>query len=354
MPDDDLVVEIDETADANLASAVDPAAPKDKTPKEPDHKPDPIAELKAQHEESLARERQRAGAAEQRAASEAQARNAAEQERDAVRSEAADTQLTALERALAAADTASQAAQSEYTAALEAGDWKKAGEAQVKLADARAEAHSLKRDKADFELRKAQKPEPTQQRQTQQQTTYSDPVEQFISMAGVDQQGQPVQRTSAAQNWMRNHVDVVRDAVNDRRKMMKLGAADQLAVAEGLDRDTPEYFAHVEKTLGIAKPAATNGAGNGAAKPNGAQRRQSAPVAPVQQSAGETQGGGDVVRLTKGEAAAATDGTHVWNYDDPSPQKKFKKGDPIGVQEFARRKLAMGKQGLYDKTYYEN
>ena len=59
------------------------------------------------------------------------------------------------------------------------------------------------------------------------------------------------------------------------------------------------------------------------------------------------------MRLSAGEARAATDGTIVWNYDDPSGQKRFKKGDPIGVEEFARRKQAMKAQGLYDRVFLE-
>jgi hypothetical protein len=44
---------------------------------------------------------------------------------------------------------------------------------------------------------------------------------------------------------------------------------------------------------------------------------------------------------------SATDGTLVWNYNDPSGQNKFKKGDPIGTQEMARRKQSLSKAGRY-------
>ena len=91
---------------------------------------------------------------------------------------------------------------------------------------------------------------------------------------------------------------------------------------------------------------------NGEDKPPPA-RRSAAPVAPVTPSPGGTSGGGAEVHLTRGEAATATDGTLTWNYDDPSGQKKFKKGDPIGIQEMARRKKTMKEQGLYDKSNYE-
>jgi hypothetical protein len=87
----------------------------------------------------------------------------------------------------------------------------------------------------------------------------------------------------------------------------------------------------------------------GAEKKKPAQRA----VAPVGNSSanGGSPSSGNEVRLSAREAAAATDGTHVHNYDDPSGQKKYKKGDPIGIQEFARRKKKLQEQGAYDRTY---
>jgi len=57
--------------------------------------------------------------------------------------------------------------------------------------------------------------------------------------------------------------------------------------------------------------------------------------------------------LTKGEAASATDGTLQWNYDDPTGQNRWKKGDVIGLAEMARRKHEGMKAGLYDKNAFE-
>ena len=67
---------------------------------------------------------------------------------------------------------------------------------------------------------------------------------------------------------------------------------------------------------------------------------------------GGTAPAGTEVRLTAGEARAATDGSVVWTYDDP--KGKFKKNDPVGTQEYARRKLAMQKQGRYDRSFVES
>ena len=76
------------------------------------------------------------------------------------------------------------------------------------------------------------------------------------------------------------------------------------------------------------------------------------PAAPVSRASVQSNGAaGEQVVLTRGEQLAATDGTHVWNYDDPSG--KFKKNDPIGIREMARRKAALTKQGAYDRSYTE-
>ena len=104
-------------------------------------------------------------------------------------------------------------------------------------------------------------------------------------------------------------------------RAMKLAAADNDAQSEGHKPGSKEYFAHVEKFLGMVKPN-----GNGGMTTKQQPARRSASVAPVSASSGGVSGGGAEVRLTKGEAQSATDGTLQWNYDDPSPQKRFKKG----------------------------
>ena len=138
--------------------------------------------------------------------------------------------------------------------------------------------------------------------------------------------------------------------MSDPKKNAKLSAAHYNAVAEGLAPDSSEYFDSVETFIGIKGNGKANGHSNGKEQP---KRKASVPVAPVQQSGGVTSGNGTEVRLNKSEAQAATDGTIVWNYDDPSGQKRFKKGDPVGVQEFARRKAKMTAQGLYDRSFSE-
>lgn len=80
-------------------------------------------------------------------------------------------------------------------------------------------------------------------------------------------------------------------------------------------------------------------------------------VAPVAAGGGISSsngGGGTEVTLTRGEAMAATDGTHRWGQHDLAAGRIKDKsliGQPIGHGEMARRKLWGQKNGLYDKNF---
>jgi hypothetical protein len=294
---------------------------------------DPVAELKAQYDELQTQQKQEQEsrqAAETRARTAEAAQHQAEEVARTARTEVTDTRLSSIDQAIDAAKSEADSANSEYTAALEAGDWKKAGEAQRKLARAEARGVQYEQNKATWETYKAQ-PEPRQR-------PAGDPVDNYINQVAA--------QTPNSANWLRNH----RDWVTDPKKNAKLTSAHWDAVGEGIAVDTPQYFAHVERVIGLEKPESKT---NGADKSPPPRRQAAAPVASVTSSPGGTSGGGAEVRLSKNEAAAATDGTLQWNYDDPSGQKRFKKGDPIGLQEMARRKKTMTEQGLYDKTRYE-
>ena len=328
MADEDIVVEIENAAPETKADDAGKVTTKTA--------PDPVAELKAQYDELQAEsERQRTAreAAERRAGEAERGRQAAEREVESSRTEVVESRLGAVETGLEAAKTESAAAKSDYIAAQEAGDWKRAAEAQERLAAAQARMVRFDEAKNDLEIAKTQKPEQRQQ-ETQRQPQ-GDPLENFLST-----------RTPETQKWLREHPTEARALAlgTDSRRAATINAADSDAVAEGFARDTEEYFAHIEKFLGLDKDATnkTNGA------TSGKTRSKAAPVAPVNTTAGETTGGGSVVRLSKNEAQAATDGTLQWNYDDPTGQKRFKKGDPIGIQEMARRKQAMTEEGRYD------
>lgn len=308
IPDEEANVEAAQKADEKVVEAEE---------KQEVKSDNATADLVAQYKELEARsaenERRRADAEAE------SARNRAEA--DAAKKQVATSQLDTVTTALNAAKADADQAKRDIRAAKDAGDVDAEIEAQDRLAQARADERRLDEARSDFEARAKAPPKPTPRQQP------SDPVEAYV-------QG----RTEPTAKWLRAHPEFITDS----RKQSKLTAAHFDAEGEGLSADTPAYFAHVEKFLGIGKTVEK------AAEP---QRRASAPVAP---GSAVANGGTStpVVQLSKREADAAVDGTHTWNYNDP--KGKFKKGDAIGIQEFARRKREMQKQGLYDKTAIEN
>ena len=326
MADEEIVVEIEQDGATGATEVVKTEAT------------EPIADLKAQYEQLQAeteRERTQRVAAEQTAADATRREQAAHREVEATRSEITDTRLGTVEQGISAAQTEADAAQAEYESAQEAGNWKKAAEAQRKMSRAEAQIVRLNEAKSDLEIQKAT----PVVRQEPERPAPTDPTEAFLSRCDAP-----------TAKWLRDHPEDARVLAtnSDPRRAAKLRAAGADAEAEGYKPSDANYWGHVEKFLNVQKP---NGKTNG----NGAQtqRRSSAPVAPVAQSGGGTSGGGAVVTLSQNEKRSAEDGTLIWNYDDPSGQKRFRKGDPIGVQEFARRKLALKQSGQYDKTLTE-
>jgi hypothetical protein len=300
---------------------------------------DAVAELKRQHEAlkadvekrdaDLAVERAARFAADQRAA-DARAREAA------LHTRVTESQGDAIASGIDAAQAEASQAEADYAALMERGDFAGAAKAQRRMAAAEARILRFDEAKSDLEARKSAP-------RTDDTPSRADPVEAHLAKF-----------TEPTARWLRDH----KEWLTDPRKNAKLTGAHHFAVAEGYDPDTPGYFEHVEKTLGLRDEPqpARNGSGNGQAKTPA--RRSAPPVAPVNGSAGAHSSGsgdnrGNQVYLTKNEAASATDGTLVWNYDDPSGKDRYKKGQPIGIQEMARRKLEMQKRGLYDKNAIE-
>lgn len=319
--DDDIVVTIDDET-----VAVE-APPEDKA----------VAKLQSQFEQikaDKAAETTRREAAEQR---EAEARRQVEQARTEARearTEVAASQLETVSSGLAAAQAEADKAEADYTAAAKDGDWAAAGKAQRRIAT--AEAKIVRLDEAKYAIEESrQKPaEPEALRTETRQPQQTDPVEQFLST-----------RTPPTAKWLREH----RDWLTDPKKSTRLNWAHLDATeGHGLTVDSDEYFSHVETKLGMREAPKEQ---------RQTARRAAPPAAPVNGSGAHSSGNGvagNVVSLTKGEAGAATDGTHVWNYDDPSGQKKFKKGEPIGIQEMARRKAQMTREGKYDRSFSES
>lgn len=247
-------------------------------------------------------------------------------EAEAANKRATSSHLDTITTALSAAQEEAERAKQDIRIAKAAGDIDAEIEAQDRLAKARSTEMRLDEAKSDMEARAKAPPK------REEPPAAVDPVEAFAQ-----------NRTPQTAAWIRAHPEYVRS----EKGMRKLTAADAIAQAEDLIPDTPEYFARVEEYLGINKkaPAPTEAAQVAPA----AKRSPAPPVAPGAAVSSNGAGGSPVVTLTAREAAAAQDGTHVWNYNDPNG--KFKKGDAIGVQEFARRKLAMQRSGAYDRSY---
>ncbi len=283
---------------------------------------DPVEDLKGQ----FAAMTQRATTAESAARQATQQAAEATQRLQQAESTVVSSQLDTVLSGLAAAEAEATSAEQAYVAASEAGDFQAQAKAQRKMSGAEARIQRLQEAKADLEDAAKRRPDPAQQRQVQRAP--ADPVEQFAS--GMSPR-------SAA--WIRSHPDCVTDTKLNARML----AAHNLALADDIPVDSDEYFERIEAGI---KPA---GAAQQQRKPAGDGRRPSSAAAPAS-GAGGALNGGTEVRLTKGEAEAATDGvTHVWNYPDPTGQNRWVKGQAIGLAEMARRKHEGMKAGLYDK-----
>jgi len=256
-----------------------------------------------------------------------------------------DAEYNAVENALAAVQAEGDAAAKELEAAFEAGDAKKIVEAQRKVARSEARAVELEGGKAALDARRktaAEREEPgdrreprrTDAREERRAADTGDPVEQYIN-----------QFHPRSQDWLRRH----RECVTDDKLNKKVLAAHNLAESEGIKANTDEYFDYIDEFMGFKEkkePGATAERRPPANQQQ--QQRRSAPSAPVSRDNGGGSGSelqpGEV-KLTPREAKAATDGTLVWN---TGPEK----GKPIGTKEFARRKLAMTRDGYYDPANY--
>jgi hypothetical protein len=247
-----------------------------------------------------------------------------------VRGQVTDSQLDTVLSGIQAATAEADSAEKEYISAYDAGDGPAMARAQRKMATAEARVQRLTEAKGDLEEAKTTKPAPRTEPRPQAQ----DPVEAVASTMAP--------RAAA---WIRSHPD----CITDKSKNAKMMATHYAALAEGLEEGSNDYFAKLdamvtEQPVKVEpKPVKVDASG----------KRPTSAAAPTGNPGGGMNGGPVDVKLTLKEVEASEDGTHVWNYDDPSPQKRFKKDQPIGRQEFARRKLIMKKQGLYDKTFSE-
>jgi hypothetical protein len=299
---------------------------------------DPADELRAQLAEFERRtEEHKAQLAEARRRADEHQRRAETSQREATLSQAQiiDAQLNGVLVGLAAAEADANAAEAEIAHAMERADYAAVAKAQRKMAQAETRIDRLALAKEHWETQKRTPARPQRREQPQPQ--------------GWDASATIERLEGKSRDWAMEH----REFFSSPEQYQKVERAHLHAVAEDIEPNTPEYFEHIERRLGLKKGPDRERDGSGkfvaGEKP---KRSSSPPAAPVNASGRGSNGvQGNTVTLTPGEARAAQDGTHVWNYDDPNG--RFKKGQAIGVEEFARRKRELTRQGAYDRSYSE-
>jgi len=215
-----------------------------------DETEDALAALKAQLEDEKARR----VAAEQRASTLANSEHSA-------RVEAQDSNYNLVVNAIGTLKQSQEALKSNYAAAMEAQDFAAAADYQVQMADTSAKLLQLEQGKQAME--QAPKPE--------RQPVSTDPVEALAS-----------QLSPRSADWVRKNPQYATDS----RLYTKMLAAHNIAVADGLVPDTDDYFAAVENTLGMGRPAAPAAAAQEDDSPMSAAAKPSAPPAAAPVSRG--------------------------------------------------------------------
>lgn len=252
-----------------------------------------LANLKKQLED----ERQARFEAEKRARAEA------ERARQAY-SDVEDTNLQLINSAIGTVQRDIDLMKDKYAESMAVGDYNRAAELQAAMSSNAAKLLQLENGKSALEAKAKEAPKREAER-------YSDPVEAFAS-----------QLSPKSADWVRKHPQFVTDS----RLNQKMIAAHNIALADGYEADSEDYFVAIEETLKIRKQPQreaedTSGSPlSSASKP--AQRSVQPPPAPV-------RGGGarsNVVRLTRAEAEIA---------------KTF----GMTEQEYAKHKLALEKEG---------
>jgi hypothetical protein len=135
-------------------------------------------------------------------------------------------------------------------------------------------------------------------------------------------------RDPASQAWLRAHMD---DALalathSDPRRVAKINAADNDAVAEGYERGSKEYFAHVENFLGMR-----DGDERGRRRRDDGERDHGEQSVKVLKRGEAPVPGTRLVKMSRREYELATDGSLTW-------ERGPKRGQPLGVAEYLRRK----------------
>ena len=218
------------------------------------------------------------------------------------KNEVQDTNLHLVKNAIDTVKRNNDILKYNYSEAMAVGDYTKAAEIQEGMSMNTSKLMELERGRSHMES--APKYEVPQQQRP------SDPVEALAS-----------QLSPRSADWVRRNPQ----CVTDPRMYQKMVAAHNLAMADGYQADSDDYFGFVEDTLRISKRVDVGEEDPMSASAKVTQRR-SPPAAPVSRSGTGTGSRPNVVRLTKAEAETAKD---------------------LGMteQDYARNKLLLQKEG---------
>lgn len=260
-----------------------------------------VADQLRKYEETQEADRKAREAADARASAAEQRAKSLESEVATERKGRTEASQAAIDNAITAVEGEASQAEQEYASAMEAGDYKAAATAQRKIAKAERKLGDLENGKA--ELSRA-KPEPV----VTKKSDASDPFEQYLSNF-----------SPRSQSYLRKNATYVTDTKMNK----KLLSAHYDAEAEGFVADTDAYFDFLDQRMGKVPDKKMD---------EPVKRSERRPSAPVSRDTGTSNGrpGANVVKLTPGEVATA---------------------EALGLTnaEYARRKVAMQKEGRYDQ-----
>jgi hypothetical protein len=218
---------------------------------------------------------------EQRARKEAEDRALrAQQQAYSAYNEVEDTNLHLVTTAIETVKRDNDILKAQYSEAMSSGEYDRAAELQETMASNVAKLQQLENGKLAMQSRPKVAP-----------PVASDPVEQFAS-----------QLSPRSAEWIRKNPQ----CVTDQRLMQKMVAAHNLAVADGFQPDSDDYFGFIEDTLRLNRrqqrqvEAEEESPLSSASRP--VSRQAPPPPAPANRN-GSTRP--NVVRLTPAEAETA-------------------------------------------------
>lgn len=133
--------------------------------------------------------------------------------------------------------------EASLAAAMEGADYKTVAKLQREIASEQSKLDQLENGRVAIEeqIQRGKEQPKVEQRQPQQQRVLSVDEQAEAFAARLEQQGTP-----ASAQWLRAHKGVM-------ARPQKLAAADEDAKFSGIAPETPEYFAHIEKFLGLGQ-----------------------------------------------------------------------------------------------------